>query len=99
MPSCTGSMELRPLVEEWELLPNQDCIVFPADPVGGATVSSQPADSTSSASDAERKENWEEGAADDKNGEPSAAELRRRRLRKLETSPSSPNSPSPPPDN
>ncbi|XP_008418028.1 E3 ubiquitin-protein ligase synoviolin isoform X1 [Poecilia reticulata] len=70
-----------------------------SDPVGGATVSSQPADSTSSASDAERKENWDEGAADDEKGEPSAAELRRRRLRKLETTPSSPTSPSPPPDN
>ncbi|PWA23452.1 hypothetical protein CCH79_00005792 [Gambusia affinis] len=70
-----------------------------SDPVGGATVSSQPADSTSSASEAERKENWDEGAADDENGEPSAAELRRRRLRKLETSPSSPASPSPPPEN
>ncbi|XP_054890188.1 E3 ubiquitin-protein ligase synoviolin isoform X2 [Poeciliopsis prolifica] len=45
---------------------------------------------------AERKENWDEGAADDENGEPSAAELRRRRLRKLETSPTSP---SPPPEN
>uniref|UniRef100_A0A096MCG3 RING-type E3 ubiquitin transferase n=1 Tax=Poecilia formosa TaxID=48698 RepID=A0A096MCG3_POEFO len=51
--------------------------------------STYPADSTSSASDAERKENWDEGAADDENGEPSAAELRRRRLRKLETTSSS----------
>lgn len=67
-----------------------------SDQVGGATVSSQPADSTSSASDTERKDNWDEGLEDDDTGEPSAAELRRRRLRKLETSPSPP---SPPPDN
>ncbi|XP_031135894.1 E3 ubiquitin-protein ligase synoviolin [Sander lucioperca] len=69
--------------------------------VDGATVSSQPADSTSStASGAERKEELDEGAAgageEGEDGEPNAAELRRRRLRKLETSPPSP---SPPPDN
>ncbi|XP_034738664.1 E3 ubiquitin-protein ligase synoviolin [Etheostoma cragini] len=67
--------------------------------VDGATVSSQPADSTSStASGTERKEELDEGAAgaEDEDGEPNAAELRRRRLRKLETS--SPSS-SPPPDN
>ncbi|KAM4732332.1 E3 ubiquitin-protein ligase synoviolin isoform 2-T3 [Anableps anableps] len=69
-----------------------------SDQAGGATVSSQPADSTSSASDTERRENWDEGLVEDEDGEPSAAELRRRRLRKLETSPSS-SSPPPPPDN
>uniref|UniRef100_A0A1A8DWE5 RING-type E3 ubiquitin transferase n=1 Tax=Nothobranchius kadleci TaxID=1051664 RepID=A0A1A8DWE5_NOTKA len=65
----------------------------------GARVSCQPTDSTSSASDAERTENTDEGVMEDDGvGEPSAAELRRRRLRKLETaSPSS--SPPPPPDN
>uniref|UniRef100_A0A1A7XKE3 RING-type E3 ubiquitin transferase n=1 Tax=Iconisemion striatum TaxID=60296 RepID=A0A1A7XKE3_9TELE len=66
------------------------------------TVSCQPADSTSSASDTERKENTDEGVLEDDDdddvGEPSTAELRRRRLRKLETaSPSS--SPPPSPDN
>ncbi|KAM4586132.1 E3 ubiquitin-protein ligase synoviolin [Fundulus diaphanus] len=74
---------------------------FTSDQANGATVSSQPADSTSSASDTERRENWDDGLLEDGTGElsaaePSAAELRRRRLRKLETSPSS--SP-PPPDN
>lgn len=59
-----------------------------------ATVS-QPADSTSAGSDTDRKETMEEGA-EDEDGEPNAAELRRRRLRKLETSSSSS---SPPPDN
>ncbi|KAM4555291.1 E3 ubiquitin-protein ligase synoviolin isoform 1-T4 [Odontesthes bonariensis] len=68
-----------------------------ADEASGATVSSQPADSTStsSASDTERKEKTDEGEAEDEDGEPNAAELRRRRLRKLETA--SPLSPSPPP--
>lgn len=65
--------------------------------VDGATVSSQPADSTSTAQDTERKEELDEGVAGvEEDGEPNAAELRRRRLRKLETS--SPSS-SPPPDN
>ncbi|XP_034399356.1 E3 ubiquitin-protein ligase synoviolin isoform X2 [Cyclopterus lumpus] len=67
--------------------------------VDGAAVSPQPADSTSTASDTESKEELDEagaGAAGE-DGEPNAAELRRRRLRKLETS-SSPSS-SPPPDN
>lgn len=63
-------------------------------------MSSQPADSTSAASDTETKENAEDGemavAVGEEDGEPNAAELRRRRLRKLETpSPST----SPPPDN
>ncbi|XP_012710264.2 E3 ubiquitin-protein ligase synoviolin [Fundulus heteroclitus] len=75
---------------------------FTSDQASGATVSSQPADSTSSASDTERRETWDDGLLEDgagelSTGEPSAAELRRRRLRKLETSPSS--SPPPPPDN
>ncbi|XP_017295787.1 E3 ubiquitin-protein ligase synoviolin [Kryptolebias marmoratus] len=68
-----------------------------SDEASGATVSSQPADSTSCASDTERKENLDEEALEDEGGEPSAAELRRRRLRKLETASSS--SSSPPPDN
>ncbi|XP_037635449.1 E3 ubiquitin-protein ligase synoviolin [Sebastes umbrosus] len=61
--------------------------------VDGATVSSQPADSTSTTSDTERKEELDEGVAGvgEEDGEPNAAELRRRRLRKLETTP--------PPDN
>ncbi|XP_069026575.1 E3 ubiquitin-protein ligase synoviolin [Embiotoca jacksoni] len=67
-----------------------------SDEASGATVSSQPADSTSTASDTERKEQMDEGAEENEDGEPSAAELRRRRLRKLETSSSSS---SPPPDN
>uniref|UniRef100_A0A671YAF9 RING-type E3 ubiquitin transferase n=1 Tax=Sparus aurata TaxID=8175 RepID=A0A671YAF9_SPAAU len=62
------------------------------------TVSSQPADSTSAASDAERQEMMDEGVVvGEEDGEPNAAELRRRRLRKLETATSS--SSSPPPDN
>lgn len=73
---------------------DSDSCSFPAEQVDGATVSSQPADSTSP-SDAERREMVDEGAAVE-DGEPSAAELRRRRLRKLETATSS--SP-PPPDN
>uniref|UniRef100_A0A3B4ENP5 RING-type E3 ubiquitin transferase n=2 Tax=Haplochromini TaxID=319058 RepID=A0A3B4ENP5_9CICH len=69
-------------------------ILFPADQVNGATLSSQSADST------ERKEKMDEGVEDGEDGEPNAAELRRRRLRKLETTPSSSSSPpSPPPDN
>lgn len=64
----------------------------------GATVSSQPADSTSTASDTERKDMMDEGVVvGEEDGEPNAAELRRRRLRKLETASSS--SSSPPPDN
>lgn len=70
-------------------------LVFPADEVGGATVSSQPADSTSCASDTVRKENLDEDVLEDEGGEPSTAELRRRRLRKLDTA--SPSSSSPPP--
>ncbi|KAK2849500.1 hypothetical protein Q5P01_009334 [Channa striata] len=62
--------------------------------LSGAAVSSQPADSTSPAS--ERKEKTDEGDGEDEDGEPNAAELRRRRLRKLETATSSS---SPPPDN
>uniref|UniRef100_A0A3Q3F438 RING-type E3 ubiquitin transferase n=1 Tax=Kryptolebias marmoratus TaxID=37003 RepID=A0A3Q3F438_KRYMA len=76
---------------------NQLNPLLPADEASGATVSSQPADSTSCASDTERKENLDEEALEDEGGEPSAAELRRRRLRKLETASSS--SSSPPPDN
>ncbi|XP_013883080.1 E3 ubiquitin-protein ligase synoviolin isoform X2 [Austrofundulus limnaeus] len=64
-----------------------------SDEVGGATVSSQPADSTSCAPDSERKEDLDEEVLEDEGGEPSKAELRRRRLRKLETASSS----SPPP--
>uniref|UniRef100_A0A4W6FUI6 RING-type E3 ubiquitin transferase n=1 Tax=Lates calcarifer TaxID=8187 RepID=A0A4W6FUI6_LATCA len=64
----------------------------------GAAVSSQPADSTSTAPDTERKEKMDEGVAEDEDGEPNAAELRRRRLRKLESATSSSSS-SPPPDN
>uniref|UniRef100_A0A7N6FIS3 RING-type E3 ubiquitin transferase n=1 Tax=Anabas testudineus TaxID=64144 RepID=A0A7N6FIS3_ANATE len=70
--------------------------VCPADQVNGATVSSQPADSTSTES--ERKEKMDEELVEDDDGEPNAAELRRRRLRKLET-PTSSSSSSPPPDN
>lgn len=68
--------------------------VCPADRVNGATVTPQPADSTST--DLEREETLDEGLVEDDDGEPNTAELRRRRLRKLET-PSS--SSSPPPDN
>uniref|UniRef100_A0A669CJ84 RING-type E3 ubiquitin transferase n=1 Tax=Oreochromis niloticus TaxID=8128 RepID=A0A669CJ84_ORENI len=75
-------------------------ILFPADQVNGATVSSQSPESTSVASGTERKEKMDEGVEDGEDGEPNAAELRRRRLRKLETTPSSSSSPpSPPPDN
>ncbi|XP_037318477.1 E3 ubiquitin-protein ligase synoviolin [Pungitius pungitius] len=63
--------------------------------VGGAAASPQPADSTSTASDTEQKDELDEGAAGGEDGEPNAAELRRRRLRKLETSTPS----SAPPDN
>lgn len=70
----------------------------PAEQVDGVTVSSQPADSTSAALDTERQETMEEGEALGEDGEPNAAELRRRRLRKLETASSSSSSP-PPPDN
>lgn len=70
---------------------------FPAEQVDGATVSSQPADSTSTASDTERTDMMDEGVVGEEDGEPNAAELRRRRLRKLETASSS--SSSPPPDN
>ncbi|XP_063732225.1 E3 ubiquitin-protein ligase synoviolin isoform X2 [Eleginops maclovinus] len=65
-------------------------------------ASSQAADSTSTSSDTDRKEETDDGVEEagvgegDENGEPNAAELRRRRLRKLETS-SAPSSP--PPDN
>ncbi|XP_047210028.1 E3 ubiquitin-protein ligase synoviolin isoform X1 [Girardinichthys multiradiatus] len=69
------------------------------DQASAATISSQPADSTSTASDTERKENWEEMLEEDENVEPSAAELRRRRLRKLETPSPAPSSSPPPPDN
>ncbi|XP_041846497.1 E3 ubiquitin-protein ligase synoviolin isoform X2 [Melanotaenia boesemani] len=70
-----------------------------SDQASGTTVSSQPADSTSSASDTERKEKTDEGVVEDEDGEPNAAELRRRRLRKLETAAASSPSPPPPPDN
>ncbi|XP_029966035.1 E3 ubiquitin-protein ligase synoviolin-like [Salarias fasciatus] len=67
-------------------------------PSSSAAVSSQPADSTSASSDAERREPSEE-AAEGEDGEPNAAELRRRRLRKLETATPSSSSSPPPPDN
>ncbi|CAN9514701.1 unnamed protein product [Ophioblennius macclurei] len=70
-------------------------------PSSGATVTSQPADSTSASSDTDRREptgEEEAAAAEGEDGEPNAAELRRRRLRKLETPSSSSSSP-PPPDN
>lgn len=69
---------------------NQLDLLFPADEASGATASSQPADSTSCASDTERKENLDEGVPEDEGSEPSAAELRRRRLCKLEAASSSP---------
>nr|XP_020451046.1 E3 ubiquitin-protein ligase synoviolin [Monopterus albus]XP_020451047.1 E3 ubiquitin-protein ligase synoviolin [Monopterus albus] len=78
--------------------PNQERDSSSCDQVSAATVSSQPADSTTSASDTERKEKMNEGVLEDDDGEPNAAELRRRRLRKLETATSSASS-SPPPDN
>ncbi|XP_058504944.1 E3 ubiquitin-protein ligase synoviolin [Solea solea] len=62
--------------------------------VNGAAVSSQPADSTSTASETETQEIMDEEVAVGEDGEPNTAELRRRRLRKLESS-SSP----PPPEN
>lgn len=67
--------------------------MFPADEVGGATVSSQPADSTSCAVDGVRTENLDEEELEGEGeGEPSTAELRRRRLRKLETASASSSS-------
>ncbi|KAF7661457.1 hypothetical protein LDENG_00261480 [Lucifuga dentata] len=66
-----------------------------SDQASGATVLSQSADSTSTASETERKEKTMDDGAEGEDGEPNAAELRRRRLRKLETPSSSP----PPPDN
>lgn len=72
--------------------------MFPADQGSTATVSSPPADSTSSTLDTQTKENVDEREVEDEDGEPNAAELRRRRLRKLETATSSSSSP-PPPDN
>lgn len=78
--------------------PSQEKDSSSSEQVDGATVSSQPADSTTTAADTGRKEEMDEGAVGvgEEDGEPNAAELRRRRLRKLETS--SPPS-SPPPDN
>lgn len=81
----------------WTLI--QSLFLFAAEQVDGATVSSQPADSTSAASDMERQEMMDEGVVvGEEDGEPNAAELRRRRLRKLETATTSSSS-SPPPDN
>ncbi|CAK6976262.1 E3 ubiquitin-protein ligase synoviolin [Scomber scombrus] len=76
--------------------PHQEKDATSSDEVSEATVLSQPADSTSASSDADRKEAMDEGVEEQEDGEPNAAELRRRRLRKLEESSSS--SP-PPPDN
>ncbi|XP_037531966.1 E3 ubiquitin-protein ligase synoviolin [Nematolebias whitei] len=69
-----------------------------SDEASGATASSQPADSTSCdstsrASDTERLKNVDEGVPEDEGSEPSAAELRRRRLCKLEAASSSSSSP------
>ncbi|KAM3612532.1 uncharacterized protein V6R79_009845 [Siganus canaliculatus] len=78
--------------------PSQKKTSESSEQVDGASVSSQPADSTSAASDVDRLETGDEEAAGlGEDGEPNAAELRRRRLRKLETAASS--SSSPPPDN
>nr|XP_046263142.1 E3 ubiquitin-protein ligase synoviolin isoform X1 [Scatophagus argus] len=65
--------------------------------VDGAAASSQSAVSSSAALDTERQTMDEGVAVGEEDGEPNAAELRRRRLRKLETATSS--SSSPPPDN
>uniref|UniRef100_A0A665TAB9 RING-type E3 ubiquitin transferase n=1 Tax=Echeneis naucrates TaxID=173247 RepID=A0A665TAB9_ECHNA len=70
--------------------PNQEKDSPSFDQESAAAVSSQPADSTSAASDTERKDIMDDGAVEDEDGEPNAAELRRRRLRKLESSSSSP---------
>ncbi|KAM6924008.1 E3 ubiquitin-protein ligase synoviolin [Xenentodon cancila] len=75
---------------------NTDVDLSVSDQGSKATVSSPPADSTSSTLDTEDK--VDEREVDDDDGEPNAAELRRRRLRKLETATSSSSSP-PPPDN
>ncbi|XP_076018882.1 E3 ubiquitin-protein ligase synoviolin isoform X2 [Genypterus blacodes] len=65
----------------------------PAEQASGSSVLFQPADSTSTAAETERQDSsMDDGVGED--GEPNAAELRRRRLRKLETSSSSS-----PPDN
>lgn len=69
---------------------------FLAEQASGTTVLSQPADSTSSAAETERQESTMDDGVGEEDGEPNAAELRRRRLRKLETASSSS---SPPPDN
>ncbi|XP_070819497.1 E3 ubiquitin-protein ligase synoviolin [Chaetodon trifascialis] len=85
--------------------PSQEKDSTTSEQADGAAVSSQPADSTSAASDTERHESMDEGVVVlGEDGEPNAAELRRRRLRKLETaaaaaSSSSSSSPPPPPDN
>lgn len=73
-----------------------DSCLSSAEQEDGATVSSQPADSTSP-SGAEMRDTVDEGGVLE-DGEPSAAELRRRRLRKLEAAAAS-SPPPPPPDN
>lgn len=72
--------------------PSQETVASSTDVVSGAAALSRPADSTT-ASDAEIKDEPDDGELNGEDGEPNAAELRRRRLRKLETSPS------PPPEN
>lgn len=61
-----------------------------ADLAGGATALSRPADSTSASESESRDQSCDADLEED--GEPNAAELRRRRLRKLET-PTSPPAP------
>ena len=61
-------------------MPPSSLAIQTAEPVLGATGFSQP-DSTT------EEEKLMEGEAEDADGEPNAAELRRRRLRKLETTP------------
>lgn len=64
-----------------------------AESAGGAAALSQPADSTS-ASESESRDRSGDADPEEDDGEPNAAELRRRRLRKLET----PSSPPPAPE-
>ncbi|CAJ1057917.1 E3 ubiquitin-protein ligase synoviolin [Xyrichtys novacula] len=67
--------------------PNQGKNSTSSDGEGRDAVSSEPTDSAPVALDTEERDGIQEGAVEEvEDGEPNAAELRRRRLRKLETS-------------
>ncbi|XP_056142693.1 E3 ubiquitin-protein ligase synoviolin [Lampris incognitus] len=87
--SRTNPSETPPPASSSAESPSQEQDSYSSESAGGAMGFTQPADTTTAPLASEGEEMLDEGGEGD-DGEPSTAELRRRRLRKLETSPSTP---------